>query len=83
MALKFEKQGDGEYLLDVRGFVCPQPQLYTKKCLEKIEPGDVLEILFDNPSSEESITSYLDNTGDEVVEKSAEGGQYRYKVRKA
>lgn len=82
MALKFEKQGEGVYLLDVRGFVCPQPQLYTKKCMEKIETGDMLEILFDNPSSEESIASYLDNTGDEIVEKSAEGGQYRYKVKK-
>ena len=83
MALKFEKQSDGLFLLDVRGYVCPQPQLYTKKCMEKIEVGDTLEILFDNPSSEESIASYLDNTGDEIVEKSADGGLYRYKVRKS
>jgi tRNA 2-thiouridine synthesizing protein A len=83
MALKFEKQANGEYLLDVRGYVCPQPQLYTKKCLEKIQTGEVLEILFDNPSSEESITSYLDNTGDEVVQRDSQGGLYRFKVRKS
>lgn len=83
MALKFEKLGDGLFLLDVRGFVCPQPQLYTKKCLEKIAPGDMIEIVFDNPSSEESIVSFIENTGDDIVEKHSEGGLYRYKVRKS
>jgi tRNA 2-thiouridine synthesizing protein A len=83
MAVKFEKQGDGSYLLDVRGYVCPQPQLYTKKCLERIASGDVLEIIFDNPSSEESISSFIENTGDEVIEKNVDGSLYRYKVKKA
>lgn len=83
MAVKFEKQGDGQFLLDVRGFVCPQPQLYTKKCLEKIASGDVLEIVFDNPSSEESITSFLENSGDDIVEKHVDGSLYRYKVKKS
>lgn len=83
MAVKFEKQGDGQFLLDVRGFVCPQPQLYTKKCLEKIASGDVLEIVFDNPSSEESITSFIENSGDDIVEKHVEGSLYRYKVKKS
>ena len=49
--MKFEKQGEGLYRLDVTGYVCPHPQLYTKKALEKIASGDVLELVFDNPSS--------------------------------
>ena len=83
MAVRFEKQADGLFLLDVRGYVCPQPQLYTKKCLEKIASGDVLEIVFDNPSSEESIVSFIENSGDDIVEKFAEGSLYRYKVKKS
>jgi tRNA 2-thiouridine synthesizing protein A len=42
MALKFEKKDDGGYLLDVCGFVCPHPQIYCKKSLEKIDSGEVL-----------------------------------------
>ena len=43
MAMKFEKKGDGTYMLDVCGYVCPHPQIYTKKSLEKMEEGDILD----------------------------------------
>lgn len=82
MSAKFEKKAEGCYFLDVRGYVCPQPQLYTKKCLEKLLPGNELEIVFDNPSSQESILAFLDNSGDEIIEKQVSGSLYAYKVKK-
>ena len=33
--MNFEKTSDGKYNLDVKGYVCPHPQIYTKKALEK------------------------------------------------
>ncbi len=42
MAIKFEKKSDGVYSLDCMGYVCPHPQIYTKKMLEKINSGDTL-----------------------------------------
>ena len=49
--------------------MCPHPQLYTKKALEKMKEGEVLAIVFDNPSSGESIAAMLDTIGDEVLER--------------
>lgn len=83
MAIKFEKKGDGLYSLDVQGYVCPHPQLYTKKSLEKIKPGEVLELVFDNPSSAESLQSMCDSNGNEIIEKLEEGGKYTWKIKKA
>jgi tRNA 2-thiouridine synthesizing protein A len=80
--MKFNKVTEGQYQLDVCGYVCPHPQLYTKKALEKIKDGEVLEIVFDNPSSGESIAAMLDTTGDEVLGKVQEGGRFAWKVRK-
>ncbi len=80
--MKFNKLTEGRYQLDVCGYVCPHPQLYTKKALEKIKDGEVIEIVFDNPSSGESIAAMLDTTGDEVVEKTGDGGKFNWKVRK-
>ena len=80
--MKFEKKGEGRFQLDVCGYVCPHPQLYTKKALEKIKEGEVIEIVFDNPSSGESIAAMLDNTGDQVIEQVKEGGKITWKVRK-
>lgn len=83
MAMKFEKKSEGAYLLDVTGYVCPHPQIYTKKALEKIGSGDVVEVVFDNPSSSESISAMCDATGNDIVEKKAEGGKYLWKIRKS
>lgn len=83
MAMKFEKKADGQFLLDVTGYVCPHPQIYTKKAIEKIGTGDVIEIIFDNPSSSESIAAMCDQIGNEVVEKKKEGGKFIWKIKKS
>ena len=83
MAIKFEKISDGSYTLDCTGYVCPHPQIYTKKMLEKIGSGATLEVTFDNPSSGESITAMCSSLGNEIVEKNQQGGKYIYKIKKS
>lgn len=82
MAVKFEKKAEGNYMLDVCGFVCPHPQIYTKKSLEKINPGDTLEVVFDNPSSGETIIQMCDSQGHEVMEKKQDGSKLIYVIKK-
>ncbi len=81
--MKFEKINEGSYMLDVKGYVCPHPQIYTKKALSKINTGDVLQVIFDNPSSGESISTMCDNTGDEIIEKKTEGGKFLWNIQKS
>ncbi len=75
MAVKFEKNGDGTYMLDVQGYVCPHPQLYTKKGLEKMKQGEILEVVFDNPSSGESIVAMCQAEGNEIISQEKETGK--------
>lgn len=82
MAIKFNKKSDGVYTLDCQGYVCPHPQIYTKKMLEKIGPGSVLEVIFDNPSSSESITEMCNGSGNEIIDKNIDGGKYIFSIRK-
>lgn len=83
MAMKFEKKGEGHYLLDVKGYVCPHPQIYTKKAIERLKSGDILEVVFDNPSSAESISAMCDSTLNQIIEKQMEGGQFIFKIKKS
>ena len=83
MAMTFAKKSEGVYALDVCGYVCPHPQIYCKKSLEKIGEGEVLEMTFDNPSSAETIVQMLDQAGHELVEKTNEGGKIVFKIKKA
>jgi tRNA 2-thiouridine synthesizing protein A len=82
MAVKFEKKDDTNYSLDVCGYVCPHPQIYAKKSLEKINSGDILEVTFDNPSSGETIEQMCESLGNEVMEKKTEGGKMIYTIKK-
>jgi tRNA 2-thiouridine synthesizing protein A len=83
MAAKFEKVGEGKYQLDVQGYVCPHPQIYTKKALEKLQAGETLELVFDNPSSGESINAMCESQGDEIVSQAQDSGKaMRWTIRK-
>lgn len=83
MAMKFTKKDDNHYVLDVTGYVCPHPQIYTKKALEKLKSGDLLEVLFDNPSSSESVAGMCDNDGHNIIHKEKDGGKFLYIIKKA
>jgi len=63
---KFVKISEGKYLLDVRGYTCPYPVIYTRKALAKLNKSDVLEVLTDNPPSCENIPRAAKEDGHEV-----------------
>lgn len=81
--MKFTKKDNGSYELDVTGYVCPHPQLYTLKSLDKMQEGMILEVLVDNPSSVESITQACSGKGYSVLEKSSpKAGVTAIKIQK-
>ena len=80
--MKFEKTGDNTYTLDVCGYVCPHPQMYTKKSLQKMEEGDILSLCFDNPSSKETIIQMIEAQGDEILEEKIEDGKIYLEIEK-
>ena len=81
--MKFERTGEGSFSLDVKGYVCPHPQLYTKSALSKMKSGNTLKLFFDNASSGESIASMCDKEGDEILEQLTESGSFVWTIRKA
>ena len=83
MAMSFNKTSDGEWKLDVCGYTCPHPQMYTKKALQKLESGDILTLVFDNPSSGESILAMCDAEGNDLLDRQEGGGSFIWKIKKA
>jgi tRNA 2-thiouridine synthesizing protein A len=83
MEIDLEKVGDGIYRLDARGYMCPYPQIFTLKAINKIENGSILEVLIDNPLSCENVPAVARKNGHEVlsIEKIGEG-EYRISIRK-
>ena len=63
---KLKKIDDRQYELDVRGLVCPFPQVLVTKALESLSTDDILEVLIDNPPSVRDIPPVLEKKGYET-----------------
>jgi tRNA 2-thiouridine synthesizing protein A len=81
--VKFVKINEGKYLLDVRGYTCPYPVIYTRKALTKLSSGDTLEVLTDNPPSCENVPRAVKEDGHEVLSvENIERGVWRITIVK-
>lgn len=57
------RKSERVFSLDVRGQVCPYPELLTLKALQSLSAGDTLEIVIDNPPSVRDIPVTLAKRG--------------------
>lgn len=69
--------------LDVKGESCPMPVLQTKKEIDNIGDGEVLEVLATDPGAESDVQSWADRTGNEFLGLEKEGDVLRLYIRKA
>jgi tRNA 2-thiouridine synthesizing protein A len=69
--------------LDLRGYVCPYPQLATLKELRNSPPGTVIEVITDNPPSCENVPSVARREGHEVMAvEEVERGVWRIVIKR-
>lgn len=78
----FSKTDHGGYQLDVRGYGCPHVQIYTEKALEKVGQGEALTVVFDNPSSSESIFYFCRARGHDILQRDEQGGTFTWRIQK-
>jgi len=56
-----------DQVLDTCGLTCPMPLLKTKKTLKGMNPGDVLEILGNDPGSKNDIPGWGNKGGNQFL----------------
>ena len=68
--------------IDCTGLFCPMPIVKTREALREMAPGQVLEMLSDDPASEADMKSWAQRSRNELIEVSRDGAVYRFLVRK-
>ncbi|UCH03077.1 MAG: sulfurtransferase TusA family protein [Candidatus Bathyarchaeota archaeon] len=58
-----QRISEKRYSLDVRGQVCPYPELLVLRALQSLSSNDILEIVLDNPPSVRDIPASLAKRG--------------------
>lgn len=69
--------------LDARNLSCPLPILRTKKALNTMENGGLLTIQATDPGSVNDLSSFCEQTGNELVSSEAGDGEFIFVIRKA
>jgi tRNA 2-thiouridine synthesizing protein A len=68
--------------LDARGLSCPMPLLKTKKAIEKLASGQILEILGTDPGTANDLPKWAKRSGHDFLGEKTDEGFNRYFLRK-
>jgi tRNA 2-thiouridine synthesizing protein A len=68
--------------IDCIGLFCPMPIVKTREALRELAPGQVLEMLSDDPASDADMKRWAQRSRNELVGVSRDGAVYRFLVRK-
>ncbi|MBD3407720.1 MAG: hypothetical protein GF411_16500 [Candidatus Lokiarchaeota archaeon] len=69
--------------LDCIGLFCPQPLFQTREAIDSLNSGDILELLSDDPASEEDIKRFVKRTGHELLFfQQMDDGSFRFLIKK-
>lgn len=72
-----------DVVLDTKGLNCPLPILKTKKALQGMQLGQVIEILATDPGSVADFQAFCRQTGNELLESSQQENVYKFLIKRA
>ncbi len=68
--------------LDARGLCCPLPVIRTKKVIETMAPGEILEIITTDPGSKNDIPAWARQTGNELLSMADKNEAFFFYIKK-
>jgi len=68
--------------LDVKGKMCPLPVALTKRKLESMASGQLLEVLGEGDLEFENVKSWVKNNGHEIIETYKSEREFKITIKK-
>ncbi|MDX5474866.1 MAG: sulfurtransferase TusA family protein [Bacillaceae bacterium] len=69
--------------LDAKGMACPMPIVKTKKAIDTLNAGEVLEVVATDKGSKADIKAWADRVGHQYLGTTEEGDTLKHYIRKA
>jgi len=71
-----------DQVLDTKGLNCPMPVLKTKKAIDALESGKVLQVVSTDPGSKSDIPALLQRLGHELLATEEVGKEISFFIKK-
>lgn len=69
-------------VVDATGLSCPMPIVKTKKAIEELQAGEVLEVHATDKGAKNDLTAWAKSTGHELVKDTEENGTFKFWIKK-
>lgn len=74
---------DSTKLLDAKGLACPMPIVRTKKAIDTIESGEILEVHVTDKGAVADIPAWAVSGGHKILEQKEEDDVLKFWIQKA
>ncbi|WP_026567380.1 sulfurtransferase TusA family protein [Bacillus sp. UNC41MFS5] len=69
-------------LVNAKGLACPMPIVKTKKAMNELESGQVLEIHTTDKGAKNDLTAWAKSGGHELLKYEEENGELKFWIKK-
>ncbi|HWO96691.1 MAG TPA: sulfurtransferase TusA family protein [Bacillus sp. (in: firmicutes)] len=69
-------------LLDAKGLACPMPIVKTKKAMNELESGQILEIHTTDKGAKNDLTAWAKSVGHELLKHEEESDVLKFWIKK-
>lgn len=73
---------NADKLLDAKGLACPMPIVKTKKAMDELESGQILEIHATDKGAKNDLSAWAKSGGHELLEHNEENGVFKFYLKK-
>jgi tRNA 2-thiouridine synthesizing protein A len=74
---------NSDKVLDAKGLACPMPIVRTKKTIDELQSGQVLEVHATDKGAKNDLTAWAKSMGHELLNDAEENGVYKFWINKA
>jgi tRNA 2-thiouridine synthesizing protein A len=71
-----------DQVLDCSGLACPMPILKTKKAVDALQVGQVLELIATDPGSVSDMNAWTQKTGHQLLGSEQQNGKFVFLIKK-
>ncbi|MBD3412814.1 MAG: hypothetical protein GF421_00075 [Candidatus Aminicenantes bacterium] len=75
-------ENDPKKSIDCIGLFCPEPLFQARENMDRIQVGEILEVLADDPAAEEDIKRFVKRTGHEIIKFEKRDDSMRFLIKK-
>lgn len=73
---------NADKILDAKGLACPMPIVKTKKAIQELAPGQILEIHATDQGAKNDLAAWAKSGGHELLSDLEENGVFKFWIKK-